>query len=365
VDGDCRLANTITRIISALLEARDCLDTDRVQIYARRITAELDTHSSLLRSRSQDGLVRLCHGDLHLKNIVIHDGRPTLIDAIEFDDRIATIDVLYDLAFLLMDLWHRDLRAHANLCFSSYVSQAVPTEALGGLAALPLFLSVRAAIRAMVAIDKLAVTTGKNRPLDLVEIDEYVALALHFLDSRQPVLIAIGGLSGTGKTTVSSALAPDIGGAPGALHLRSDVERKRLAGVSPLVRLPREAYSKSASDKVYRRLCDRAEGALLAGHSVIVDAVFQQDVERRRIEQVASSAHAPFFGIWLEAPEHQLIQRVSCRQQDASDADSAVVQQQIARKTTVARWAHVDASGDPNAVAVRVQSALRNRLGES
>ena len=295
---------------------------------------------------------------------MLHSGRPTLFDAIEFDDRLATIDVLYDLAFLLMDLWHRDLKAHANLCFGSYVSKAVPTEALNGLAALPLFLSTRAAIRAMVAIDQLAVTGGMNRQSGLNEVEEYVSLALRLLEPRQPVLIAIGGLSGTGKTTVSGALAPNIGRAPGALHLRSDVERKRMVGINPLVRLPREAYSKSASDKVYRRLCDRAERALKAGHSVIVDAVFQEAADRRCIEQVAVRAHVPFFGVWLEAPQKQLIERVAGRRHDASDADMSVVLMQFARKTAVTCWENVDASGDHGKVALRVESALHPLLGE-
>jgi uncharacterized protein len=362
VDGGAILSDVVTQIVTSFFDAGEVLSLDRAQRYASRIVTQLNTHSSLLRSRSQNGLVRLCHGDLHLRNIVLHNGHPTLFDAIEFDDRLATIDVLYDLAFLLMDLWHRDLKAHANRCFGSYVSAAVSTKALDGLAALPLFLSVRAAIRAMVAIDKLTVTGKAEQPEGLREIEEYVTIATQFLEPEKPALVAIGGLSGTGKTTVSATLAPSVGRAPGALHLRSDVERKRMAGIAPLTRLPREAYSKSASDKVYKRLCDRAEQALRAGHPVIVDAVFQEATHRRCIEQVAARTRAPFLGIWLAAPQEQLIERVSGRLHDASDADASVVLAQFAKRAAVSCWQTVDASGDHEDVARQVETALRTLL---
>lgn len=365
VDGSASLANVVSQVVTSLFEAGDSVGLDRAQLYARKVVTELNARSRLLRARSHDGFVRLCHGDLHLRNIVLQDGRPTLFDAIEFDDTIATIDLLYDLAFLLMDLWHRDLKNHANLCFGSYVSAAVATDDLDGLAALPLFLSVRAAVRAMVAIDKAAVTTGADRKAALDDIDAYVDLALELLQPQPPSLIAVGGLSGTGKTTVSAALAPTIGRTPGALHLRSDVERKRMAGVDPLVRLPPAAYSKATSDKVYKSLCDRAEQALKAGHSVVVDAVFDQAAHRRRIEQVAARARVPFLGVWLVAPEETLIERVSSRRNDASDADASVVQMQVLRKTTVTCWETVDSSGDRSDAKLRIESALRAHLSRS
>ena len=365
VDGSRTMADVISQVVTSFFEAGDSVGLDRAQLYARQIVAALNAHSDLLRTRSHSGCVRLCHGDLHLRNIVLHDGHPTLFDAIEFDDRMATIDVLYDLAFLLMDLWHRGLKEHANLCFGNYISRAVSTGELNGLSALPLFLSVRAAVRAMVAIDKVAVTAGTDRKLALKEIDEYLALALELLQPRPPSLIAIGGLSGTGKTTVSAGLAPNLGRPPGALHLRSDVERKRLAGVDPLVRLPREAYSSSASDKVYKNLCERAERALKAGQAVVVDAVFDQAAHRRRIEQVATRARVPFFGAWLVAPQETLVDRVSNRKNDASDADASVVMMQVARKTTVTCWETVDAGGDKGDARLRIESAMREKLARA
>ncbi len=362
VDGSNGLANTVGQIVTSLFEASDLIGLDRVQQYAGQIVTELNTHSRLLRSRSRFGCVRLCHGDLHLRNIVLHNDNTRLFDAIEFDDRIATIDVLYDFAFLLMDLWHRDMKAHANRCFGSYVSKAVPTKALDGLAALPLFLSMRGAIRAMVMIDQLSVAGEIDQQASFKEIEEYLSLAKQFLAPSKPGLIVIGGLSGTGKTSVSAALAPNIGRAPGALHLRSDVERKRMAGIDPLDRLPREAYSKGTADKVYRRLCDRAERTLKAGHPVVVDAVFQNAAHRRCIEQVAARTRVPFFGVWLEAPQAQLIGRVERRSNDASDADASVVLNQFAQKTMVTCWESVDASRAVSDVVVQIEEASSIKL---
>lgn len=361
IDGTHILGRIVTQVGASLFDATPLIDLEQTQLYRSQLATEFNKHSDLLRARSQDGFVRLCHGDLHLSNIVLHNGVPTLFDAIEFDDKIATIDVLYDLAFVLMDLWHRDCKAHANLCYSTYVGKAVETNQMKGLAALPLFLSVRAAIRAMVTIDKLKVTRAEDRHGDGMEAEAYLSLACRFLQPGKLSLIAIGGLSGTGKTTVSAALAPEIGRAPGALHLRSDVERKRMAGVDPSTRLPQSAYSKSTSDKVYRRLCDRAEQALKAGQSVVVDAVFLETVHRRDIEHVAARVGVPFCGIWLEAPQHQLLERVMARQGDASDADASVVNAQLALKAQAGAWEIVDASGPREAAVSRVQLIARAR----
>lgn len=361
IDGGDAMATTIGQLVTSLYEAGDVIGFDRAERFARRIVSELNARNRLLCERARGGCVRLCHGDLHLRNIVLHGDRATLFDAIEFDDRLATTDVLYDLAFLLMDLWHRDLTAHANRCFGSYVSTAMTTKELNGLATLPLFLATRAAVRAVVAIDQLALSEPSDRAARLGEIDAYLSLAMDFLEPVRPRLIAIGGLSGTGKTSVSAALAPRIGRAPGALHLRSDVERKRMAGIAPLARLPQSAYSKSNSDKVYHRLFERAERALKAGQSVIVDAVFQDAAHRRAVEQVAARAQVPFFAAWLVAPQDQLIQRVETRTRDASDAGPAVVLKQFAKLTRVTCWETVDASQEIVDVVRQIRIAMPDR----
>lgn len=361
LDGHDILARVVTQTVMTFFEAGELLEFGQVNHYSGRVVAELNARSQLLRSRAHHGYVRLCHGDLHLGNIVLSDGKPTLFDAIEFDDTIARIDVLYDLAFLLMDLWHRGLKKHANLCFNNYVSKAMQIDALSGLAALPLFLSARAAIRAMVAIDKAAVAELEDETKTRKDIAGYFDLACEFLNTEEPVLIAIGGLSGTGKTTLAAALAPTIGHAPGALHLRSDVERKRMVGVDPLERLPPHAYSQSASAKVYKRLCDRAEQALEAGHSVIVDATFIEAADRRQIERVAAKSRVRFIGLWLEASGDQLVNRVTQRKGDASDADAAVVLSQLSVRSINTCWETVDAGVKFETVLSRANFTLKTK----
>ncbi|MDP6689748.1 MAG: phosphotransferase, partial [Alphaproteobacteria bacterium] len=178
--------------------------------------AAVEAQREVLERRRADGFVRHGHGDLHLANIYLDDGRPRLFDAIEFDDRLAQNDVLYDLAFLLMDLWHRELRGEANRVFNRYLLR---TADLGGLGAMPLFLSLRAGIRAHVSATMAAGTTeaGKNAALR-AEAVSYLDLAAAVLRPRPNCLVAVGGFSGSGKSHLSAALAPALGPVPGAVH---------------------------------------------------------------------------------------------------------------------------------------------------
>ncbi|WP_340117502.1 AAA family ATPase [Pelagibius sp. 7325] len=337
-------------------ERADLFDPDAVRRVTEAALAQLDRHAALLDARAADGKVRLCHGDLHLRNVVLLDGKPTLFDAIEFNDAIACIDVIYDLAFLLMDLEHRDLRPFANLVLNRYLQRRDEAEAL---ALLPLFLSARAAVRAKVAASLEAVAGNdgdENKVARRTEAAAYFELAGRYLDPPPPRLVAVGGLSGTGKTTLARALAPDFGAAPGALHLRSDVLRKQLAGVDELEHLPPEAYSAEASADVYAALVARACQALAAGHAVILDAVFARPEERETVEAVARAAGVEFTGLWLQAPPAVLKSRVSARSGDASDATAAVVEQQLTYDLGVVSW-------HPIAAGQRV-AKLRDEAGE-
>ena len=357
-DGDSQIAAIVAQIVRSFGEHAELIDRQRCTAIGAKLLRELDARSCLLRSRSRAGYVRLCHGDLHLQNIVMWQGQPTLFDAIEFNDKLATIDVLYDLAFVLMDLWHRGLNGHANLCFSTYVARAMTTAAISGLAALPLFMALRAAVRAMVTLDRLDIAARGDAEALVRDIDAYVSLAETFLEPSKPQLIAVGGLSGTGKSTLAAALAPITGGPPGALHLRSDVERKLMAGVDPLERLAKSAYSQEVSDHVYSRLAERAEAALSAGCSVIVDAVFNETGHRRQIEDLAERRGVRLQGLWLDAPADVLLARVAARTGDASDADAEVVRQQLAGDDAPMDWYKVDAGAPPDTVTERALEAL-------
>jgi hypothetical protein len=306
-------------------DATDLFPPGVAQDLARRTREAFETVAPLLRTRARDGYVRHCHGDLHLHNIVEIAGAPVLFDAIEFDDSLATIDVLYDLAFLLMDLGKRGLRRHANAILNAYLDGEGSSGNLLGLAALPFFLSLRAAIRAKVEFLRIRKAIGGDATASVEDVRAYFDLANDFLAPSRPRLVAIGGLSGSGKSAVARAIAPEIGLFPGAVHNRSDVERKRLFGAGQDERLPECAYEPDVSTEVYTMCAKRAALALKAGRSVIVDAVHAKPHERDALVRLAEDYGADFTGFWLEAPLGVMQTRVAARQGDVSDATPSVV----------------------------------------
>jgi aminoglycoside phosphotransferase family enzyme/predicted kinase len=327
----------------------------------RRLTeasrTELDVRGALLEERRARGFVRQCHGDLHLRNIVLLDGRPTLFDGVEFNDAISCIDVLYDLAFLLMDLWRRGLPRHANAVWNHYLEAAGD---LSGTSSMPLFLSCRAAVRAKTSATAARLQPDGRRQNALQALArEYLAMAEGLLHPPGPCLVAIGGFSGTGKSTLAHALAPSVGGVPGAVVIRSDLIRKRLAGVSPLERLGPEGYSGEMSERVYATVAGCARMTVREGHSAIVDAVFARPGDRHAIERVAADVGVPFVGIWLEAPETALIARVEQRRTDASDANAAVIRLQHRDGTGNIWWHRIEAARSPGAVVHEASTYVR------
>jgi uncharacterized protein len=310
----------------------------------------------LIEARRQAGRVRLCHGDLHLRNICLFEGRPTLFDCVEFNRAIACVDVLYDISFLLMDLLHRGLGELANAVFNRYFDREAEVE---GVAVLPLFLSMHAAIRAHVMAATLQPQDGPEKRGPVVEESRtYLGLAGRLLEPAPRRLIAIGGLSGTGKSTLAYALAPVVGAVPGARVLRSDIVRKRLLGVAPETRLPEEAYAEQASEEVYDALRDEAERLLRAGHSVVVDAVFAKQHERATFGRLARGQHAAFLSLWLEAPGEVLEARIAKRGADASDATVEVLRKQLTWELGAIDWQRIDAGGTPEAIQAAVRLLL-------
>ena len=351
------LARYVEENREAFAETPDLFPPDRAAALTRAAGDALSALRPLLLARGEAGFVRRCHGDLHLRNIVLLDGEPVLFDAIEFDDAIATGDVLYDLAFLLMDLWERDLRAEANLLLNRYL-WGTDEAHLQGLAALPLFLSLRAAIRAKVTAAALPHLTGEARGKAAAEARRYFAFAETFLAPAPAFLLTVGGLSGTGKSTLAAALTPRLGRPPGAVHLRSDVERKRLFGVPETERLPADAYDPAVTREVYARLQRQATLAVSAGSAVVVDAVHARPDERAAIEAVARDAGCAFAGLWLEAPAAVLTKRVEARRGDASDAGAAVVAQQVGYDVGPVGWRRLDASIGTEALTGAALAAL-------
>ncbi|MGG5807849.1 AAA family ATPase [Falsiroseomonas sp. CW058] len=337
--------------MAAVLEGnrRSCLaaglDPAAVGALADGLRDALGRLAPAMAARAAAGRVRRCHGDLHLGNLCLWEGRPTPFDALEFDEALATVDVGYDLAFLLMDLDVRLDRAAANRVMNRVLARGFD---IGLLAPLPAWLALRAMVRAHVAARRSGAAPGG-------EGARYLAAAARYLVAVPPRLVAVGGLQGTGKTHLARRLAPLIGVAPGALHLRTDEIRKRRAGIAPERPLPPAAYAEAESIAVHAEMFDAARRALAAGHSVVLDAVFLNPAHRATAAGVAAACGVRFDGFWLEAPVELLRARVAARREaglrapaarDASDADEAVLMNAARADAGEITWRRLDATRD-------------------
>lgn len=351
------LRNVLNESLDELTIRKDVFPWEATQTLRAALLKEYQQNEPVLIQREMDGKVRRCHGDLHLRNIVLMDKIPVLFDAIEFDEAIACIDTLYDLAFLVMDLVERGLRDHACRLLNRYLWLARDElQEIEGLALFPLFLSLRGVIRAKI----LAIQSdlSADRASLREQARRYVEAALRFTAEVAPRIVAIGGLSGTGKSVLAASLAPRFGRSPGAMHLRSDIERKKVAGYSEDERLPPETYTRASAARVYRLLGKLAAAAVSAGRSVIVDATFLDEAQREEIEAIATRIGIPFRGIWLEAPTDVLRNRVRNRRGDASDATIGVVEAQAMKCLGRIAWQRIDASQAMDAVAANVLGVL-------
>jgi uncharacterized protein len=333
------------RLLASARARTDVLGASAVDAVEAATAAHLPAAIKILDARRAAGCVRRVHGDLHLGNIVLWQGRPTPFDAIEFDEDLGTLDPIYDLAFLLMDLVQRGQAAAATLVLNRYLwrlgAAAVADSTWEALRVLPLAMALRALVRAVVAVDRGSAAFAEAR--------SYLSTAHALACPPPPRLVAVGGYSGAGKSTLAAALAPGLGAAPGAIHLRSDVERKGVFGVEPESRLGAGGYTAEASAVTYARVLDKARRTLAAGHSVVADAVFDRVADRQAIEEVARQCRVPFQGIWLQAAPDVLAERVSKRVGDASDATIAVLERQLARGSAAADWQVLNASGQADA----------------
>jgi aminoglycoside phosphotransferase family enzyme/predicted kinase len=320
----------------------DAAAVDRLDAASRDF---LGRHRDLLKQRAAQGFVRRCHGDLHLANIALVDGRPLLFDAIEFDPVISTTDILYDLAFTLMDLIHFNQGTAAIAAANRYLAQA-SAENIDGLSLLPLFLSLRAAIRAHVLFTRSE--QAKDGEAARLEAMRYFDLAARLIMPKPPTLVAIGGLSGTGKSVLARGLAGLIEPPPGALIVRSDAVRKNLFGVAETTKLPEAAYQADVTARVYDTLSNTAERALAQGCSVALDAAYLREAERAGLADLARRHGARFVGLFLTADLATRLARIAQRKGDASDATREVALRQQQLSIGVVDWHMVDASGTPD-----------------
>jgi len=341
---------------TAAFRAAACFAAAGIDDLANTSLSAFQRIRSLLENRGRQGYIRRCHGDLHLANIVLIDHKPVLFDAIEFDPDLASVDVLYDLAFPVMDLIRYGRQAAANALLNRYLN-ATSDQNLDALAALALFISLRAAIRANVLLARLG-RTSEDRAGVMASAQAYFELARVAIHPPAPKLIAIGGLSGTGKSALARALAPRIAPQPGAVILRSDVLRKQLFEVGETDRLPERAYQPEITRQIYQILVQRASRILAQGHSVVVDAVFAQGSERDAIRAAAVKLNVPLVGLFLVTDLATRQSRVGRRQRDASDATPEIAGLQEKYDIGAVDWAVIDASGTPEQTLIQCQERV-------
>jgi uncharacterized protein len=306
---------------------------DRLLRAARLWTdAEFALRRSAFTARRSQGFVRECHGDLHLANIVVLDGRPHPFDCLEFNEELRWIDVMSEVAFLFMDLAYR---GRSDLAWRFLNRYLAATGDYGGLEVFRFYAVYRALVRAKIRLlessqrEQLVPARHRRRRA----FRDYLALSEKLCQAPVPALVITHGLSGSGKTTGMQSLAERLG----AIHLRSDLERKRLHGLAPLAAsgsgLGDGIYSRQASAATYRRLGELAREALRAGYPAVVDAAFLKRSEREAFRAIAERLDAPFVMVDFHAPPEVLRARIEARTirgNDASEADLAVLERQIA-----------------------------------
>ncbi|MCR6630772.1 MAG: AAA family ATPase [Magnetospirillum sp.] len=339
--GTRGLAWVIDTNAASMAAHADILARARAGLLTERSRAWLDRLGPLLEERRAAGMVRQCHGDLHCGNICMVDGQPTLFDAIEFSDDIACIDVFYDLAFLLMDLERRGARPLAGYALNHYLDLSGDYRGIG---LLPLLLSLRAAVRAHVSATMAAGAGGTERGRLAAEADGYLEAALDYLAPPAPSLLAVGGLSGSGKSRMGRELAPLLA-VPAAAVVRTDALRKQIMGAGLLEKLGPEGYTPEVTERTYQALYDTCLTVLKAGHAVVADAVFAKPEQRDAIEQVARAAGVPFRALWLHTPPKLAAARIRGRKANVSDATVAVLEQQLAYDLGPISWPRVQTGG--------------------
>ena len=202
---------------------------------------------------------------------------------------------------------------------------------------------------------------SKPRKENVESARRYFGLAMTLLSPAKGAVVAIGGLSGSGKSSVAAALAPLIGCPPGARVINSDRIRKRLFGVSATERLPQEAYASAVSAKVYGEMFEDAAGTAALGWPVIVDAVFDRPEDREAIRAAAERARAPFLGVWLDLDLARRVARVDARVHDVSDATRDVLKAQMEKATGAIAWLKVDASKNRESIAAQIKNVFESR----
>lgn len=349
--------------IRPLLEDAGLLaQLDNLEAWTR---TTFERQQDLIAQRHAQGFVRECHGDLHLANITVFDGKVTVFDCIEFNEPFRWIDVINDLAFLLMDLESRREPMLANLVLNTYLEYRGDFDALP---LLPLYKAYRAMVRAKIALFTMGnPTLSETERFGLLQrYSDYAQLAESYSAIPNPYLLATTGLSASGKTCISAAMSAELG----LVRLRSDVERKRLFGLGPLDHSKSPTggnlYTEDATLQTYQRLASLAGDLLRAGLPVIVDAASLKESERSLLASVAENLGLPFALIHCEAPEDTRREWIRNRSGDASEATEALLSEQQAwfePLTTDEKTHTIHLHTDQEHVAEAVADRIRQHFG--
>lgn len=320
----------------------------------------LKQHERLITFRQKTGRVKKCHGDLSLSNIAYDKKRFLFFSPIEYNENLDCIDTLYDLAYVTMDLEMKGLRRLSNILFNHYMSYMNDIE---GFPLFPLYQSLRASFRATVYAKRTALLSGEEKRKATLHAKEYFALARRFMADFKPILIACGGLSGSGKSRIAREIGGVMAPAPGAVILRDDVIKKQITGLAPHQRFNKTLDTPAFEKIVYDVLRQQATTALRTGACVIVDALFNDAVQRKGIEKLAQKMGIPFLGLWMDAPLNVRTMRVKRRKRNPSDIRKEdELESQLNLKTGKISWKIVDTSGTKEETMKKVSAILKKDL---
>lgn len=306
---------------------RECLDTIRAWV-----EREFEARYQIFQDRRRDGFIRECHGDLHLGNMALIDDLVVVFDCIEFNEQFRWIDVMSEAAFLVMDLEDQQRFDLAGRFLNGYLER---TGDYAGLRLLRYYLTYRAMVRATVAAIRLGQKKGDSGSRLREELQGYLSLAKRSTRPGSPMLMITHGLSASGKSVIAERLVEQLHQAHQvhAIRIRSDVERKRLFGLSPEARsnAVQDIYRPDATEATYRRLEELARMILRTGYPVIVDATFLKQRHRRMFQSLAEEVEVPFVILSLQVSDSTLRGRIIDRAQashEVSEADLAVLDKQ-------------------------------------
>jgi len=327
----------------AQIEERSCsADAAVLQRLRSWIERSFESLTPLLKQRKSAGYIRECHGDMHLRNIAWYDNEVMIFDCIEFNDDLRCIDVVSEIAFMVMDLDDRKRPDLASWFLNRYLEY---TGDYTGVGLLRFYLVYRALVRAKVDCIRASQddVTEPERKEALTEYQSYLDLAGRYIDPPHPSIILMFGLSGSGKTHVSDALLQSLP----AIRLRSDIERKRLFGHQPLEHtgsaVDSGIYARSATRQTYQHLQQLAASLVQSGFQVIIDAAFLHAWQRQLFFEVANNQAVPLVIVECTASEKVLRERLTSRAQlgrDASEADQQVLDRQLSSREPLTENEH-------------------------